>query len=736
MWPCYSGANLSAGSLSVTSLLRVADASLLTVIGSGNGTFISGNLSVGTDSAVRVEGGTSVISGTVAVDGTSSVEFGTAGTATSGSFAVDYGQSVTLQGVATIAAAKLALGGSLLVYSGTIEGFGGAVGAITGNGTITIGALGSSGALVLNASDTAAIDFEPYLVNNAAYAFESLELKSSLQIGVISGFLAGDSIIIDRNITGAVFTQTTASQGVLTLTNGATRVGTLTFAGNYAGLMFQVDVAPETGVATISLQTATSAAGTAAASTNGHAYSWTGASGGSWTTAANWKDTTSNTTPATVPGSGNVVLIAGSIGVGQYTTIGGNGAAVDLTVTGNVLLTGQVAVAGSVHVSTGAGPAAALSLEAGAHLTAGGSAQVFGSFEIGGGSSATMPGYALLYGGTLLVLDGSTMQAGGLIGDSAGDVLAVDTNSVLKIGNVASAATGTLTIAAGAPAEFSGLIYASVVANGLLWVSGGGTLFIDMNATAETDPYANAPTIGGSGLLVLTEGSTLGLGVADSAPILFDGPNAALDLVAIPTATISGFTFGDQIQVDQTVTGLTYRQVTASAATLTLTDGASTVGVLNLTGGYAGNDAFHLDTAANGDVAVITLQSLLIAPAQPTLIQGTVGADHLVATANGQTITGYGGGDILSGGAYTGIDFKDYSVYLSGSAIQDFAPSDMIDFTDMNPATATETYTGGILSVTDGTHAASLSLTFASTPASGSFHIASDGASGTKLTWS
>ena len=249
-----------AGSLSVTSLLRVAGASPLTVIGSGNGTFISGDLSVGTDSAVRVEGGASVISGTVAVDGTSSVEFGTAGTATSGSFAIDYGQSVTLQGVATIAAAKLALGGSLLVYSGTIEGFGGSTGAITGNGTITIGALGSSGSLVLSASDTAAIDFLPYAVLGPTgvtsfFAFETLELKTLLQVGVISGFLAGDSIIIDRNVTGVAFTQTSASQGILTLTDGATTVGTLTFAGNYAGLLFQVDVAPETGVATISLQT-------------------------------------------------------------------------------------------------------------------------------------------------------------------------------------------------------------------------------------------------------------------------------------------------------------------------------------------------------------------------------------------------------------------------------------------------------------------------------------------------
>ena len=59
----------------------------------------------------------------------------------------------------------------------------------------------------------------------------------------------------------------------------------------------------------------------------------------------------------------------------------------------------------------------------------------------------------------------------------------------------------------------------------------------------------------------------------------------------------------------------------------------------------------------------------------------------------------------------------------------------MIDLIDVNPATATETYTGGILSVTDGTHAASLSLSFAAPTLSGSFHIASDGASGSKLTW-
>ena len=149
-------------------------------------------------------------------------------------------------------------------------------------------------------------------------------------------------------------------------------------------------------------------AGAASVNTLGHAYSWTGASGGSWTNVANWQDTTTATTPTTVPGSGNAVTISGSIGANRYTTVGGSGAALSLMITGNVLLTGQVAVARSVNVSTGSGPTADLSLEAGAGLTAGGSVVVFGRFEAGGGSSATFPGYAVLYGGSLLALSGRT----------------------------------------------------------------------------------------------------------------------------------------------------------------------------------------------------------------------------------------------------------------------------------------------------------------------------------------
>ncbi len=732
------GANVTAGSLNVTSLLRIASASLLTVAGSSTGTFISGTLSVGSDSVVRVSGGTSVITGTVAVDGTSSVEFGTAGTAAAGTLTIDHGQAPTLQGVAMIEA-NVVVNGSLLVYSGTLEGFGGSAGAISGTGTITIGALGAAGYLILAASDTAAIDFEGYTVNGVAYANESLELKGALRIGTIIGFLAGDAILVDQNVTGATYVQTNNAQGTLTLTDGATTAGTLTFAGNYAGSLFQIDVNPVTGVATISLQTATSAAGAASAGPAGHVYTWTGVSGGSWSTAANWLDTT--TTPgvatAVVPGSLDVVSIAGSVGTGQYTAVGGNGAASNLTITANVLLTGQISDSGGMSISTISGPASMLTLEAGAKLTVGGGAQLFGTMEVGGGSSAVINGSLQMVGSSLLALNGSIIQLGTLIGNGGNNVIVVDASSAVRIGTSATTAAGALSVASGAAPAFTGTIYGSVVVNGWFYVNAGGTMLIDMNGTAQSDPYATTPTISGSGVMQLLEGSTLGLGATCGTAIQFLGPDATLELVRIPTNYIYNFAAGDEIQVDQSVSGLTYHQVNATSGTLTLTNGSSTVGVIYLIGNYGGGaNAFHLDAAPNGDAAVITLQSLLAAPAQPTSIQGWGGADLLTATANGQKISGEGGGDTLSGGSFAGIDFADLTSNLNGVTIQDFAASDMLDFLDMNPTTATETYAGSVLSITDGTHAAALNLTFATTPASGSFHVASDGASGTRIVWS
>jgi len=315
-------------------------------------------------------------------------------------------------------------------------------------------------------------------------------------------------------------------------------------------------------------------------------------------------------------------------------------------------------------------------------------------------------------------------------------VIAVDADSVLKIGSAATAYTGALNVGAGTYPAISGTIYGSVVDNSWLRVNAGGTLSIDMNGTAESDRYESAPIIGGGGSLLLLEGITLDLGVAASTAIAFAGPNATLKLAAIPSGQINNFATGDQIQVDQPVTGMSYRQVNPSAAALTLTDGAATVGVLNLAGSFGGGvNAFHLDTATNGDTAVITLQSLMVAPAQPLGIFGWVGTDLLTATANGQAISTGGGGDTVDCGNFAALYIYDFTANFNGVTIQDFNPSDVVDFVDMNPNSARETYAGGVLSVTDGTHAAVLSVGFASTPASGSFHLATDGASGTKLAW-
>jgi hypothetical protein len=165
-------------------------------------------------------------------------------------------------------------------------------------------------------------------------------------------------------------------------------------------------------------------------------------------------------------------------------------------------------------------------------------------------------------------------------------------------------------------------------------------------------------------------------------------------------------------------------------------NGTTTVGVLKLAGSYSGLTPFHVDSALNGATASITLQTLGVMPVQPTLIQGTMAPDLLVATAAGQTLTGSGGGDTLGGAGFASIAFKDLSANLNGDAIQGFVTSDWLDLTDMSPASTTIRYAGGMLTVADGTHAATLGVGFGTLPVTGAFHSTSDGATGTKITWS
>jgi hypothetical protein len=723
-------AQFNVGSLFDYASLRIVGGSALAVTGASGGTEIVGSLNLLGGGGMQALGWFDIGGGIVGVDTLSILEIGAAGGAAQGRMTIDAGQLVTMEEYGTIAA-TLTVNGTLVVANGTIEGFGGTTGSVGGTGTIQIGGLSGAGKLTLNAPCNAALLFAPPNPSNGSIGSAVLESVGSVPTGKILGFAAGDTIQIDQTVTGIRIQGATTSLTTVILTNGAATVGTLTLVGDYTHNLIHLDVAPASGVATLSLQTATTNAGTSAVSAGTDAFNWTGVAGGSWSNAANWIDQTTGTTPNQVAGSRDAVVIAGS--AGTQTTIGGNGAAASLSVSGNVLLTGQITAAGQLAVAPALGQPAALALDAGARLTVG-SAALAGTLEVNA-SAANIGGTASLAGAALLSLNGGFVQVGGLIGNGS-NIIAVDATSALTIGTPTTAAAGTLTQAAGTTVALTGSIEGNVVTSGILSVPGGGSLFIDMTGSVASDPYATAPTIGGTGTLAISEGGTLGLGAVSNNIIQMNGANATLILAVLPTFLIRGFGTGDTIQIDQAVTGVNYTQITTNQALLTLTNGAATVGSFRLAGQYqGGGNLFHLDVAPDGSSATITLQTLGIAAAQPNLIQGTAASDLLSATANGQTLSGLGGIDTMSGGGFTSTAFRDLTANMNGDTIQGFAISDCFDFTDLKASGATVSYINGNLSVTDGTHAATLGVGFVSYPSTGMFHVASDGASGTNVTW-
>ena len=465
-------------------------------------------------------------------------------------------------------------------------------------------------------------------------------------------------------------------------------------------------------------------------------YLWVNAYGGLFGAAANWIDTTTGTAAASAPTGSNAVTITGGTN-DAFANIVGTGGASQLAINNDVLLWGTLAIGGAVIL----GASADFDLDGGASLAAASLAMANGaSLEAGGGSTLTVAGGATLAAGFLAAIDGSTARLGGLIANAVNSgypaetaVIAVDDNSSIEVGTAGGAALGAVTIDTGQSTAVTGIIDGNLIVNGVLGVQAQGSLAIDLG-----DPFGSAQSIGGSGTLVLSENSRLTLGVADSAAIRFGGPAGTLVVDALPSGTISGFTEGDMIEIagggTAAATGLSYTQTSGSVATLTLTKGGHTVGTLTLAGNFAGN-LFHLNLDTQGD-ATITLQTIGTAPVQPGLIVGTAGYDVLTATANTQTLTGLGGDDSLGSAGFTGIDFKDTSADLNGSSIVSFGTSDILDFTDMNPATALVSYVSGApatLAVTDGTHAATLDISFANGLPAGFFTIGTDGAGGTDV---
>lgn len=480
-------------------------------------------------------------------------------------------------------------------------------------------------------------------------------------------------------------------------------------------------------------------------------YQWSNPYGGAWGTAGNWTDLTTGTVAASAPGLSNAVTIVGGSAIGGssgggssggFINITGTGAAAQLAIGNDVLLWGTVAIGGTATIMGSAD----LDLDGGATLAAG--ALALGNaaaLEVSGGSYLAAAGGATLAGGLLEALNGGSVQLGGLVANGVNNgyasctgLIAVDGGSSIEVGTAGGAALGAITIDAGVTAAVTGTVEGNLIVNGSVAVQAGGRLTIDV-----TDPLGAATAISGSGTVAISENSLLTLGIADSAAIAFNGPNGTLVLDALPSGTISGFTSGDVIELavsggTSVATGLSLVQTGAQTAMLTLLKGGVAAGTLALAGNYT-SGVFHLTMDAKGD-GFISEQTIGSAPVQPGRIIGTAGYDVLTATAPNQVLTGLGGNDLLSAAGLRGVAFLDTSGNLNGGTVTAFAGSDLIDLTDVAPATASFAYTPsvsgiGTLAVSDGTHSATMGFAFSNGLQPGFFSAGADGSGGTDVTY-
>ena len=702
---------VNGGALTVGGTLTDTSALLAENGGSVNATILA--LNGFTTSVTAQSGGSIKLSGltlsntsstrafdSLTVDATSSIEIGTAGAATAGQLVIDSGKTVTVPAATPgTGGVALSLSASAIVNNGTIVDNGiinlsVGSGGVGGTGIFQIGAnasLNANGSFGAGTNNTIA-----FTGSNAALNLGGVSLDNASHFDpAISGFGANDVIDFTVSAFGATpvngtsYSGTTSS-GTLTLLSGATTVATLTLLGDYTGAtFFAISTTGSTSEIVVGGQgdTTTPPAGT---STRDN-YTWNGPIAGSWDLAANWSDTTTGATPASVPPGANdaVNIPAASNAVSAIT---GTGNSLTLTIGGGADLAGKF--------STGALAAnGALTIGSGGSLTVSGDATGNASLAVNGGTLA-VGGTLSENAGLLAENDGSVQatamamgggsstvsaQAGGSITISglvlengivgnASDIILVDGTSAIEIGTAGAAASGTLTIDSGiavtvpagvAPASpvLLTLIAPSIVNNGAI---------VD-NGTLTLSPGSGG--IGGTGRIEIGGNATLNangsFGTATKNTIAFIGANAALGIGSASLdgaghfdPVISGFGSSDIIDYtasvpDLAVNGASYSG-TASSGTLTLRSGTTAVATLTLSGNYTGTTF---------QAAAITSTTTAISfsngpPPVPLLLGLTVGSDQasqgegMIASGSGDvgdTVTLYDGAAVV-GTAIVGSD--------------------------------------------------------------------------------
>jgi hypothetical protein len=302
-----------------------------------------------------------------------------------------------------------------------------------------------------------------------------------------------------------------------------------------------------------------------------------------------------------------------------------------------------------------------------------------------------------------------------------GSATAVDVNEKLGDSRVWAQSGGTLSVATGDEAVFTGTgdSFSGTV-------TGGGTFYLD----GGTDTLSNV-TLSASRMLISKSTVTLSGAVAVTSTVTATTPGL---IVASGGATLSG---AGELLLSDTSTN----SVHGASATATLTNKAIIKGAGQLGGGsmslvntgtiesaYA--TALTLNTGTktivnSGQIEAVGTGGLVIDSAVDNT--GTITSDNATLTVEG-AVTGAGvvhvhGGEVDFGSAFTehvtfgadGVLALSQSQNFTG-AVFGFSTTGTtsLDLQDINFATATAKYSGttasGILTVTDGTHTAKIDL--------------------------
>jgi T5SS/PEP-CTERM-associated repeat protein len=255
-------------------------------------------------------------------------------------------------------------------------------------------------------------------------------------------------------------------------------------------------------------------------------------------------------------------LVVGAFGTGTLNVESGS----HVTVGTNFAMGFETGAMGTATLSAGA----VITVDGGASIGGGDSAAPLGNgaLDVGAGSTFDVQNWMRVSGGSTVNLAGGTVSAG----DKTGGL------TVEAGGQVTGA--GTITLRTGAWVTDDGTIEAK---GGVLHinasVTGQGAIQIDANSTVA---------ISGKSLLLPS--------------LSFSGAGATVVLATAATvnSTITGFTFGDQIEM----AGIDKAVWSSTTQTLKLSDAGKTVDSLHLTGSYA-TDVFSV--AQTGSLGVITL---------------------------------------------------------------------------------------------------------------------------------